>query len=76
MYIQVVETWKTERRKHHFDRLLDTLWSLGFTIKVPNPVRLMVTILEKKGFAVIDEPNPTSSTLQVVMVKGPPLQQA
>ena len=74
MYIQDVEIWITERRKHHFDRLLDTLWNLGFTIKVPNPVPLMVRILEKKGFAEIDEPKPAPFTagIQVVMVKEPP----
>lgn len=73
MYIQNIEVWMGERKKHHFDRLLDTLWNLGFTIKVPNPVRLMEIILEKKGFGKNDELNPGFSPpkIDIVMVKEP-----
>jgi hypothetical protein len=72
MYIQDVEVWN--KKQGHLNRLLHTLWNLGFTIKVPNPFPLMEKILEKKGFAKIDELNPGFSppTFDVVMVKEPP----
>jgi hypothetical protein len=74
MYIQAIESWMSERGKHrhHLDKLLTTLWDLGFTIKVPNPVRWMEIKLEKKGFVKIDELNPGFSppTFDVVMVKA------
>ena len=74
MYIQAIEVWITERQKHHFDRLLDTLWNLGFTVKVPNVFPLMHHILKMKGFAEYHEQNPTSSSpdIDAVIVKEPP----
>jgi len=72
IYIQNVEVWN--KKQGHLNRLLCTLWNLGFTIKVPNPVRLMEIILEKKGFAKIDELNPglLPPKYDVVMFKEPP----
>jgi hypothetical protein len=74
MYLQAVEVWAAEQKKGHFNKLLDTLWSMGFTVKVPNPVCRMEIILVKKGFEKIDEQDPISTTpdIQVVYRKEPP----
>ena len=50
MYIQAIEVLRGKRRQGHFNKLLQEIWSLGFTIKVPNPYRNMFNILNKKGF--------------------------
>ena len=78
MYIQAIEIWVKERNKHHFNRLLEALWRLGFTIKVPNPIPLMFKILKRKEFEEIDEQieekeeQGSTPELQIVMVKVPP----
>ena len=74
MYLQAIEIWLPERKKDYFKKLLDTLWNLGFTIKVPNPLRQMEVFLHKNGFEKIDEQKPASTTpdLQVVYHKEPP----
>ena len=55
MYLQAIEVLAAERKKGHFKRLLVALWNLGFTVKVPNPVRQMELFLQKNGFDRIDE---------------------
>lgn len=76
IYIQAIEVWTHERKRNHFNTLLSTLWDLGFTIKVPNPVRLMEMILLRKGFEKIEEEDRNSSTpdVQVVYCKQPPIR--
>lgn len=74
MYLQAVEVLETERKKGHFNTLLRTLWALGFTIVVPNPLRHMERILQKKGFQRVEEPCLISNLpeIEIVYRKQPP----
>ena len=78
MYIHSFEIWKNERNKGHFIRLLETLWSLGFTIKVYDPTDRTCEELKDRGFIETTEQNPDSPTpdLVIVMVKEPPQIEA
>ena len=75
IYIQVVEIWHDHRKQGHFKALLRKLWSLNFTVKVPNPTRSMEEKLIRMGFTKVDEHNPMDETqeIEVVYVKPPPL---
>ncbi|MEI6785287.1 MAG: hypothetical protein WCQ21_30680 [Verrucomicrobiota bacterium] len=77
MYIQAIEVLRGKRRQGHFNKLLQEIWSLGFTIKVPNPYRNMFNILNKKGFEQTEEQSLTTlePNVEVVMVKAPPCRQ-
>jgi hypothetical protein len=74
IYIHLYEIWKAEQGKCHFDRLLETLWNLGFIIKVPDPTDRSYEKLKARGFRETNEQIPDSVTpaLQIVMVKEPP----
>jgi len=74
MYIHNVEIWKTEREKGHFIRLLETLWDMGFTIKVFDPTDRTYEELKLRGFIETHEQDPDSPppALVIVMVKEPP----
>jgi hypothetical protein len=61
VYPQTIEVKPDQRRKGHFNRLLEQLWSCGFTVKVPNPLRNMEQILRKMGFYDISEQSLTTS---------------
>lgn len=74
MYIHNFEILETEQKKGHFIRLLETLWNLGFTIKVFDPTDRTCEELKDREFIETSEQDPDSPTpnLVVVMVKEPP----
>jgi hypothetical protein len=74
MYIQAIEVHESLRGKGHTRGLFQTLWDLGFTVKVPNPLSRFSRTLTKWGFYKIDEQALTTSepNLDEVMVKPPP----
>jgi len=57
-------------REGNLKRLMKTILDKGLTVKVPTPLGLMTTILDKYGFEEIEEPFPLGGTVQVWMKKG------
>lgn len=55
-----------------FSQLLKHLFSLGFTVGIPTPLRKMKTILKAKGFRETWEEDPDFGACEI-WVKEPPL---
>ena len=59
----------------HFNALLDRIWELGYTVKVPCPLRQMEEIIKKKGFVKTREGTAYSEMVDV-WVKDPPKEKS
>lgn len=60
------------KRKGAFRELIEHLWSLGYTVKIPTPLHRMQRIVEKQGFTHTIETDQFGEAVDV-WVKGPQL---
>ena len=75
IYIQSIGVLPARRRQNCLNNLMNALWDLGFKIKVPNPLPLMLQILKKKGFEEADSELtlvPSETHWEEIWAKSPP----